>query len=118
MTKRLRNWFLLLAMAIAFVGCDDLLGPSDDAVAVEVTTCSGRGLGSVDVTIGGTVRATRSVSFVTVTGYANDQRLFSEDRLGSMDGGDVKAFTVTGRINSDLNQTSLVCRAEVSYSVD
>ena len=62
------------------------------------------------------MRATRSVSFVAVTGYANDQRLFFQDNLGFMDKGDVEAFTITGQI--DTSQDTLECRVDVSYSID
>ena len=116
------KWVVALAITIAVacgVGCDNPLGPSGDAVTTEITTCSGQRdfLSSrVDVTIAGTVRANRSVSFVRVTGYANGQRLFFTDSLGFMDMGDVEAFTVTGDITT--SQTTLECRVEVSFDVD
>ena len=115
------NRFVVLVIAIGValgIGCDNPLSPSEDAVTTEITTCSGqRDFSSrVDVTIGGTVRASRSVNFVTVAGYANGQRLFFTDSLGFMDKGDVEVFTVTGDITT--SQTTLECRVEVSFDVD
>lgn len=121
MTSTRRAGFLVTAIAIgAFsVGCDDNpVGPSEDAITLDVTTCSGvTRFSRVEVTIGGTVRATRSVSLVRVTGYANDQQVGFPDSLGSLDRGDVEAFTITGDITA-TSQTTLECRAEASFRVD
>ena len=115
------NWFVVSVTAIVIalsVGCDNPVGPSEDAVTTEITTCSGvMDFTRVNVTIGGTVRANRSVRFVTVTGYANDQRLFPTDSLGFMDRGDVETFTITGDITA-TTQTTVECRVEVSFQVD
>lgn len=113
---------MAVALSVFGVGCDNLLGPPEDAVTVQVTTCSGKRdiAGRVDVTIGGTVRAHWSVKFVTVTGYADDQWRIGMDSLGFMDKGDVEAFTITGRFTTSpiSAQTTLKCTAEVSYNVD
>lgn len=116
-----KQWpVVLMTVAVmgAGLGCDNPLGPSEDAVTTEITVCSGNRdfLNRVDVTIGGTVRANRSVRSVTVTGYANDQRLFFTDSLGFMDRGDVEAFTITGEITTSA--TTLECRVDVSFTVD
>ena len=108
----------VIAIGALSVGCDNPAAPSEDAVTVEVTTCSGvREFSRVEVTIGGTVRARTSVSFVRVTGYANGQQVGFPDSLGFMERGDVETFTITGHITA-TSQTTVECRAEVSFSVD
>ena len=89
-------------------------GGGGDAVTIEITECSGIGLGgsSVLATIRGTVQAHRSVSSVYVSGTVNGQ-LVRRVPLGSISAGQTETFIIIGNITTF--STSLSCVASVEW---
>ena len=95
-------------------------GSGDDEISMSMN-CSGRYLfgnsGLASITITGTVYANRSVSSLSLTGYANG--LWVGTRfIGSLSAGESKRFSISGNIVT--SGSSLNCRvgweATVSYS--
>ncbi|MDE0063038.1 MAG: S8 family serine peptidase [Gammaproteobacteria bacterium] len=85
-----------------------------DAVATTITECSGESDGTwVDATIGGNVRANRSVSSVRVEGSANGFFLGSRS-LGDMSRGGSEDFTISGRF-ADPGATTIDCEVETTW---
>ena len=93
-------------------------GDSGDAISLSFSSCSGSYLfgnsGSATVSITGTVRALRSVSSVTLTGYANGEWV-GVDFIGSLSAGESENFSISGIIYT--SGSSLNCRVESEGTV-
>ena len=86
-------------------------GGSGDALTGQLTECSASRSGSfVNVTMRGTLRASRRVTNVTVTGYANE-RLIGTRSTNSIAAGGSWSFTISGSF-LDPTATRVQCRAE------
>ena len=87
--------------------------PSDDAITGSITTCrpSTRDdvTGLVSVTIDGTLHAHKQVSNISITGYANGQRV-GEDFLNGISAGQSQNFSISGNISTSAS--TLSCRVE------
>ena len=90
--------------------------PSGPAVAGTISQCEGPQLvagGSIfEVEIEGTVRALRSVSFVSVEGTANGS-FVGRDSLGEIEAGSTKSFSIQGF--PSLSGSTLRCGVDVTY---
>ena len=87
-----------------------------EAVSGTITSCSGTRdsfTGLVTVSISGNVSAHRSVSFLTVTAYANGQ-FVGIDNVGSLSAGQSRSFSVGGLLTS--SGTSLRCSASLDWT--
>ena len=91
-------------------------GGPGDALTGEITTCSGtRTVGDiVDVVIAGTVSARRAVSFLTLTGRANDD-FVGIQFIGNMSAGQTENFRITGFITTSASR--LRCEISAEYRV-
>ena len=93
-------------------------GDSGDAISLSFSSCSGSYLfgnsGSATVSITGTVRARRSVSSLTLTGYANGEWV-GVDFIGSLSAGESENFSISGIIYT--SGSSLNCRVESEGTV-
>ncbi len=77
---------------------------------LEVTNCHAEGVGFVDVTVEGTVRAVTPLSSARVTAYMDTQTL-GEQVLGDLGTGETRAFLIRG---SATVTASSRCRVELS----
>ena len=62
---------------------------------LEITKCQAAGLGVVDVTVEGTVRAVTRLSSVRITAYVDTHRL-GEQALGDIPAGETRGFLIRG----------------------
>ena len=86
--------------------------PSGDAVTGSITDCSATLDGFIyNIRIAGTVRAIRSVSFLTLRGYVGSS-FVGITSLGSMSAGQTQSFTITGISGSALSGR---CRIEMTW---
>ncbi len=86
-------------------------GGNGDALTGQLTECSGSRSGSfINVTMRGRLRASRRVTNVTVTGYANE-RLIGTRSTNSIAAGSSWSFTISGSF-LDPTATRVQCRAE------
>ena len=88
----------------------------DDAISISISNCSGRYLignsGSATITITGTVYANRSVSFLTLTGFANGEQV-GIDLISGLGAGESEDFSISGIIST--SGTSLNCSVAADY---
>ncbi len=93
-------------------------GGTGQAASGEITSCRGvqiaPGIPTYRITIEGTVRANRTVSFVIVTGYANGQTM-GVAQLGSIAAGQSKNFSVGGLLAAAQPITTVTCTAKLEY---
>ena len=90
--------------------------PSGSAIEGTISKCEGTEIvtGLVEVEIEGTVRALRSVSFVSVEGTANGS-FVGRDSLGEIEAGSTKSFSIQGFPVPRLSGPTLRCGVEVTY---
>ena len=90
-------------------------GGGMDALTGEITTCTGtvRVGGIWDVVIAGTMTARRAISFLILTGYADDSFVGIQS-LGTMSAGETKSFRITGIVTSSFSRCRLTWRGQVS----
>ena len=74
---------------------------------LEVTTCQAAGLGFVDVTVEGTVRAVAPLSAVRVTAFMDTQRL-GEQTLGDLATGETRGFLIRGSATVSASSRCIV----------
>ena len=91
-------------------------GGGGDAVRVRITRCTGSLIapGLATVSLGGTVRALRSVTSVVVTGTVNGAFL-GVHHLGSIAAGNSKDFGMSGIV--PVSGTRIRCEARIEYRV-
>ena len=87
--------------------------PSGPAMEGTISKCAGTEIvtGIVEVEIEGTVRALRSVSFVSVEGTANGS-FVGRDSLGEIEAGSTKSFSIRGF--PSLSGSTFRCAIEVT----
>ena len=88
--------------------------PTGDALSGTLTTCSGtrNAVGTVNVSMGGTVTAVRDVFNIRVEGSANGQ-FVGVDIISSLDGGETRRWSISGIITTDA--TRLRCNANIEW---
>ena len=106
----------ILVMAVLIYGLPGV-SYGEDAVTGEITECSGIRQAwplenMVDVTIQGTVRATRNVTNLRIEGKANGS-FVGFDFLGDLSAGQSQNFSLTGSIFTAAN--SLNCGVELNW---
>ena len=79
---------------------------------LDITKCQADGLGVVDVTVEGTVRAVTRLSSVRITGYVDTHRL-GEQALGDIPAGETRGFLIRG--SAPVSSTSQ-CNVELTAS--
>ena len=93
-------------------------GDSGDEISISNVTCSGSYLfgnsGSATISITGTVHANRSVTSLTLTGFANGKFVGSHF-IGILGAGKSERFSISGIIST--SGTSLDCGVDAEYSV-
>ena len=111
------GWPLGIALGFVPGGAGDG-GDSGDEISISNVTCSGSYLfgnsGSATISITGTVYANRSVTSLTLTGFANGEHVGSHF-IGILGAGKSEGFSISGIIST--SGTSLDCSVLAEYSV-